>query len=162
MNKEAEYFEVDRLDGDGLCSDDNCPCPKPGTKIPYGTGYLYISQKVIDFRRDVPSKEAARKKFIGQYKGLEQRQTGTGLDILGSITIITPPGKYAPILMCERAARLRGLDLDIAAMDAKVWWETGKVPYRVTPLSKHRSTINELLDMTALNHSNKKWWRFWK
>jgi hypothetical protein len=35
--------------------------------------------------------------------------------------------------MCEMGAKKRGLDLAVAAADAKYWWETGLVPLRATP-----------------------------
>ena len=41
-----------------------------------------------------------------------------------------------PILVCEEGAKLRGIDMEVAAADAKRWWETGKVPLRPTPLAK--------------------------
>jgi len=50
-----------------------------------------------------------------------------------------PPGTSSPILMCEQGAKLRGLDLEVAAADAKYWWETGLVPLRVTPIARIRT-----------------------
>src|SRR5205085_9119964 len=42
--------------------------------------------------------------------------------------------RIGPVLMCEQGARLRNLDLGVAAADAKQWWETGQVPLRATPI----------------------------
>jgi hypothetical protein len=42
--------------------------------------------------------------------------------------------KFQPILICEQAAKNRGLNLDVAANDARLWWGTGKVLRRATPL----------------------------
>ncbi len=36
--------------------------------------------------------------------------------------------------MCELGAKCRGLDLEIAASDAKHWWATGEIPLRPTPM----------------------------
>jgi hypothetical protein len=36
--------------------------------------------------------------------------------------------------MCEECAKSLGLDLDVAAADAKHWWETGLAPLRPTPM----------------------------
>ncbi len=41
-----------------------------------------------------------------------------------------------PILICKQASELRRIDQDIAAADAKQWWETGRVPLRPTPLAQ--------------------------
>jgi len=43
-----------------------------------------------------------------------------------------------PILVCEQGARLRGIDMKVAADDAKRWWETGKVPLRPTPMANRK------------------------
>lgn len=65
-----EYFEDDppsqRLPNGGLCSDNNCPCPQ--VVIPYGTGYLYIEQRLIDFRRQYPTVKSAREAMQGGVK----------------------------------------------------------------------------------------------
>ena len=111
-----DHFEVGRPEGDGVCSDDQCPCPN--TVIPRGAGYLYVNQNVIDFRRDCPS--------IEDFKVKRSQHGGV---MFGSGTII-------PVLMCEEGAKLRGLDLEVAAADARHWWETGKVPFRETPQSQ--------------------------
>jgi hypothetical protein len=37
------------------------------------------------------------------------------------------------VLICERGARLRHLDLKVAAADAAHWWRTGQIPLRPTP-----------------------------
>lgn len=118
-----EYFEVERPYGDAYCSDDGCPCGYPGAVIPRGGGYVYISQDLVDFRRDARSLRDAQRKIERM-----QQQTGSIL-ILG-------PGVAVPILMCEQGARRRGLNLQTAAADAKHWWKTGLVPLRPTPLAK--------------------------
>lgn len=123
---ELRYFEVSRPEGDGLCSDDDCPCG-PATRIPRGTGYLYISPDVVDFRRDARSIKDAAKKLQRL-----QKQLGGGL-------IIAASGVFTPVLVCKRGARLRRLDLEVAAADAGYWWETGKVPLRPTPLAGKQS-----------------------
>jgi len=43
--------------------------------------------------------------------------------------------KIGPELLCKQAARKKRLDLDIAARDAKLWWESGKVPARESPVA---------------------------
>ena len=121
-----KYFEVPCPEGDGLCSDDACPCG-PSTKIPRGSGYLYISQDVVDFRRDARSFEDAARKL----KRLKERM---------GIYVMFGSGVFAPVLVCKRGAKLRKLDLEVAAADAKYWWETSKVPLRATPLAGSKKT----------------------
>jgi len=111
------YFEVPRPAGDGVCSDNNCPCPE--VLIPRGSGYIYISQDVVDFRKDAPTVVKAKRK-LSQLAGSQ------------AITFMSGP---SAILMCEQGAKLRGIDLGVAAADAKHWWETGQAPLRATPVA---------------------------
>lgn len=115
-----EYFEVPCMIIQGLCSDRECPCPE--TVIPRGTGYLYISKELVDFRQDALTLKDLERKI-----GLLRQRFG-GLVTIG-------PGVAAPILVCEQGAKLRKLDLEIASLDAKIWWEKGLVPLRTTPLA---------------------------
>jgi hypothetical protein len=80
-------------------------CPCNETQIPKGSGYLYISRKAVDFMRAV--------------------KTGK-----------MPPYVIGPmpILVCEQGAKFRGINLKIAADDAKRWWNEGKAPLRPTPM----------------------------
>lgn len=144
------YFEVERPTLDGRCSDIECPCPPPGTTIPHGSGYLYISQEVVDFRRDAHS-----------IQDTERKLTRLGQQLGGFV--MPGPGVVAPILMCERGARRRKLDLEIAAADARHWWETGLVPFRATPLAGTREATKERRQLRSQPKSaNRKWWQFWK
>ncbi len=119
-----EYFECDRPSGDGLCSDNNCPCPE--VVIPRGTGYLYIEQSLVDFRRQYPTMEAARG---AMRQGIERMRASYGFRAMTTFY------RLGPILVCEEGAKLRNLDLAVAGADAKHWWETGQVPLRATPLA---------------------------
>lgn len=122
------YFEVPRPSGDGLCSDRECPCGIPGEVIPRGTGYLYISQEVVDFRRDAPGIDDVQAKARQMERRLEQQ--------FGPSAVVIASGMATPILVCEKGARKRKLNLEAAAADATEWWETGLVPLRATPLAK--------------------------
>jgi len=116
----VEYFEVMRPSGDGLCSDDNCPCGIPGARIPRGEGYLVISEGVIEFRRDARSIEESKTKVLNvQAKGVIIPHRGKGV--------------VTPILCCGQSPKLNGLDRRVAAADAKHWWKTGLAPLRATP-----------------------------
>jgi hypothetical protein len=96
---------VDVLRKAAVCSDRACPCPE--TPIPDGTGYLYISDAAVE--RMTALKE------------------GRGGDTFGA--------GLMPVLVCEQGARLRGLDLRVAAEDASRWWECGRVPLRPSPMA---------------------------
>jgi len=119
----AEYFECDVPAGDGRCSDDSCPCPE--VVIPRGTGYLYIDQDLVKFRRQYPTVKSA----VEAMKRLQDQMRASGVGLTGFY-------RLGPILVCEQGAKLRKLDLEVAAADAKYWWETGKVPLRATPLRR--------------------------
>lgn len=79
-------------------------CPCPETVIPKGEGYLYISAEAVKF--------------------MKMKQSGQAQNIMFG---------PMPVLVCEEGAKLRGLDLQVAADDAKLWWSEGKVPLRPTP-----------------------------
>lgn len=120
------YMEVPRnlqSDGNALCSDDSCPCGVPGARIAPGEGYIYVSKEVADFRKDCPTAAQAQIKV----QRIQQQ--------LGAM-IFAASGVFSPILMCELGARKRGLDMEVAASDARHWWKTGQVPIRPTPLEK--------------------------
>lgn len=117
----VKYFECTRPSGDGTCSDDSCPCGYPGVKIPRGTGYFYISKELVEMRRDALGLAEIQQKVIAT-----QRKFGA--------TIVTATnGVFMPILMCELGAKKRGINLEVAAADAKHWWETGLAPLSPTP-----------------------------
>ncbi len=124
-----EYFDAPEANPgqDGVCSDNECPCGYPGATIPRGTGYLYISKELVEFRRDARSVEQARKK-------LERIRASTP-----GMMVIFDPSVSMPILMCEQGARKRGLDMEVAAADARYWWEHHKAPLRPTPLAKEKA-----------------------
>lgn len=123
--EEVGWFEVEVPSGIGLCSDNDCPCSE--TVIPRGTGYIYISKEVVEFRRDCPTIAQAQEKID------RIRRDAAALTGGGSVVLIAP-GVAAPILVCEEGAKLRQLDMDVAAADARQWWATGRVPLRPTPI----------------------------
>jgi hypothetical protein len=120
-----EYFEVPeaRPGQDGICSDNGCPCGFPGAKIPRGMGYIYISKAVVDFRKDARTLREAELKMASMEKQM-------------NALVMFDQNTVTATLMCEQGARKRGLDLAVAAADAKHWWETGLVPLRETPLAR--------------------------
>lgn len=123
----AGYFESRPPEGDGLCSDNECPCPPPGTPIPRGEGFLYVPPTVVEMRRDAPTLDDLMDKQLRQVEGDQ---------LAGDFryaTVVPRQGIYHPILMCRQGARRRGLDLETAARDAAFWWKTWLVPLRPTP-----------------------------
>jgi hypothetical protein len=117
------YFECTRPSGDGTCSDDSCPCGYPGANIPRGSGYVYVSKELVEMRRDALGLAEI------QAKALKMQQK------MGATMMTATSGVFMPIVMCEQGARKRGIDLAVAAADAKHWWETGLVPLRPTPMA---------------------------
>jgi hypothetical protein len=105
--------------GNARCSDNSCPCGFPGAELSPGEGYMYVSKDVADFRRDCPTTDEA----IRKAKGMQARGETVRAEQL------------LPVLMCKRGAMKRGLDLSVAAEDARQWWFTGLVPIRPTPLA---------------------------
>ena len=116
-----DYFEVPRPEGDGVCSDDACSCKR--AVIVRGNGYLYVSQEAVDFRNDARSVAAAQAKIN------RVRMQMSGMAEAAAVI----HGRTTAVLLCEQAARSRGLEIAIAAADARHWWETGTAPLRATP-----------------------------
>lgn len=99
-----DMLTIELLKTTAVCSDNKCPCQE--TKIPEGSGYLYISPKAVV-------------RMTALKEGRAEGTIGFGL---------------MPVLVCEQGAKLRDIDLKVAAEDAKRWWVTGKVPLRPTPI----------------------------
>jgi hypothetical protein len=116
--------------GSGLCSDKACPCPE--VTIARGEGYLYIDQELVDFRSRYPRLADAQRAKVSQLNAMCDR-LGVGSTVMSY--------RIGPILVCEQGARLRKLDLETAAADARHWWKTGQVPLRVTPVVGHGQTV---------------------
>ena len=123
-SSKLEYFECDVTSGDGLCSDNACPCPE--VAIPRGTGFLYIEQGLVDFRRQYPTLASARRAMQEKQQQMRGAFASRGSTFGGFY-------RLGPILVCEQGAKLRKLDLQVAGEDARHWWKTGKVPLRATP-----------------------------
>jgi len=108
------YMEVPEPGRSAVCSDDKCPCPE--VPIARGEGYMYVSEELAELRRRCPS--------LGEIKAWRE-QLGENVMFGG--------GTLSPVLTCEQGARLRNLDMTVAAQDAQWWWKTGQVPCRPTP-----------------------------
>jgi hypothetical protein len=92
--------------------------------IARGSGYLYISQEAVDFRKDARSVEAARD------KANRVRLQMSDMDEAAAVI----HGRITAVFLCQKAAERRCLDLVVAAADARHWWETGMAPLRATPV----------------------------
>jgi len=122
---------------DGICSDNECPCGSPGARIPRGTGYMYISKAVVEFRKDALTVDEVQAKI----QMVEKQMMGF---------VLFAQDTVSPTLMCEQGARKRGLDLEVAAADAKYWWETGYVPLHETPLVIRKVDAQPAVQQTAI------------
>ena len=121
------YFEVPRPQGTARCSDRACPCSE--IEIPQGSGFLYISQELCNFRQDCLTYSELLIK-LQQMADSDKATQATGA---AGVVRFLAPGTSAPILMCKHAANLRGVNMNLAAADAAHWWKTGLVPLRPTP-----------------------------
>jgi hypothetical protein len=120
---------------------------------------MYVSKEVVDFRRDALTVQASEQKVA-----LMRQRMGTF--ILFGQNVITST------LMCEQGAKKRGLDMNVAAADAKYWWKTGLVPLRATPLAGSTEARKERERVSSRGESPpekrpaaspaKRWWEFWK
>jgi len=133
------FFEGLPPTGDGLCSDRDCPCPE--VKIPRGTGYAYISEDLVKSRYNARSLYKLDENTRELLTELTERwepggQVGRAI-LTSSLT--------SPLIMCELGAALRGIDLAVAAADAKLWWETNLAPLRPTPKSPKIEPLIKIL-----------------
>ena len=117
-----DSFEVRLPSGDGRCSDNDCPCPSPGTPIPHGGGFLYIDPATVEFRRQARTNDALKTKGADIQQDFQRR----------GINIVHDPAVYKAILVCEQGARKRGLNLEVAAEDARLAWTEGRALLRAT------------------------------
>ena len=122
-----EYFESPVRDTDGYCSDPQCPCAE--VKIPRGTGYLYVAPKLVEYRRNFRTLHDLEQE-------IERMEQTT------NYMVMLDPHLVSPILVCERGARRRALNLEIAAADARRWWESGLVPLRPSPAAGGGSKVD--------------------
>ena len=120
--KTPRSFEVPVRNETGFCSEPECSCGN--AVIPKGTGYLHISQKVVNFRKDCPTPRDLLFK-------LNKTQATLGC----FETFALDHGTVYPRLLCKQAAIRHQLSLEVAAQDAANWWNTGAVPLRSTPMS---------------------------
>jgi len=118
-----DFIECEKPQGVGYCSDNECTCTP--TPINDGQGYIYISEEVVQFRKDALSLSAVQAKIVKLTS-----ETGKYVSI----------SKYAPLLVCEAAAKKRNLDLTAASEDALLFWGSGIVPLRATPLQKKETS----------------------
>lgn len=118
-------FQVPPRKEAGRCAEPGCSCGN--APIPRGSGYLYIPEEVVAYRKDCPSPAELLYKLNDS---LAKAGCFQGRDFDRSAMF--------PRLLCKAAAVRRLLDLDVAAEDAETWWETGQVPLRATPTSYDR------------------------
>ena len=122
-----DVFELPRPRGHAACD------VHLGESIPRGSGYLHVSKEVVEFRKDARTMSEARSKEKRQIASMKQM-----VDSWGGGSFTVDSALFTPYLMCEAAARERGIDLDVAAADAEYWWKTGFVPLRATPRRRRR------------------------
>jgi len=104
-----------------LCSDNDCPCTDQKSLVIGKTAYLYISQGVVDFRKDCLS-------ILERDMKIQKM----GRDLSPSLLFVDG-GVANPFYLCEVGARQRRLNLKVALADAEQVAKTGFAPLRPTP-----------------------------
>jgi hypothetical protein len=125
-----ETYEVGPLSDGAVCSDPECPCAE--VSVPRGGGYLYTSRETVAFRKTRRSLVEVQEALASFGKLLSQGRAAEA----GAIEAVFRAKKHNGILMCETGARRRGVDLSVAASDAKMLWDSGRAPLRETPLAR--------------------------
>jgi hypothetical protein len=119
--REGNAFETGEKNPQSiLCSDDACPCTDRSQLVIGRTAYLYISQEVVDFRKDCRTLLARDLKITEMSKRFDA-------------SVVFCSDVSNPFYLCETGARRRGLDLAVALADARMAAETGFAPLRPTP-----------------------------
>jgi len=122
--KNMIYFETKPpFMGKAYCSDEKCNCNE--VELSTSDSYIYISQELVEFRRDC----LTNKKFD---KKVDQIKKDNELENFTFIGGIAP----TPIIMCKNAAVRNRLDLGKANSDAKLWWLENKLPLETTPIKQ--------------------------
>lgn len=101
---------------------------------------MYVEEWLVSWGRLYPRWEDRRRAMAeamqtdaqDKYRFLLDRR----IDIQGTL-------RSGPLLVCERGARLRNLDLKVAAADCRHFWKTGQVPLRATPVKNPRQFWSE-------------------
>jgi len=117
--------------GNRKCADRECPCE--GRTIIRGEGYLYLSEEVVDFRYEFHTHVEAIEEMDRRVREKYGRP-------------VKYECRFGPRLFCKKAAQRHKLDLDIAAADARHWWQTGEAPLRSTPIAGSQLAKQERLD----------------
>lgn len=121
IDKVVEYF-YQPITSPAFCSDNQCPCNE--TSIKKGKGFLYVSKEAVEFRRDARSEKELKAKAAKYIESL-----GGG----DRTAVVLDHMMYKAALICETAAKQRGLNLKVAAADAKYAWKYSQAPLRATP-----------------------------
>lgn len=108
-----------------LCSDNSCPCPGTERLVPGKTGFLCITDEIVESHSDA----LTDKEFIKKMRA----RLNIKADAHGVRAMANLQGIGIPLFMCEDGARQRGLDLRVAAADAEYVSMTGWCPLRPTP-----------------------------
>jgi len=121
-----EYFESEVPKGRAACRDEDCPCYGQ-TSMAAGEGFLIITKKNLEFRRDCRTVGQLNAKVEAIERQSRQK---------GHLIVLLDVSAGYPVLACEVAAKRRNIDRAIAQEDARRWWQSGQVPFRLTPAAR--------------------------
>lgn len=103
------------------CSDQNCPCSGDEPLQVGKTAYVFISDSLLEMRRDAIT-------YLDLHRKLDKLTSRLSLDYT-----YFGAGSVDPMVLCERGAKLRNLDLKVALEDAALCLQDGFMPLRATP-----------------------------
>ncbi|MFZ4525556.1 MAG: DUF1566 domain-containing protein [Chlorobium sp.] len=116
ITQELPMMECSPFPGETFCSDSECSCSY--ATMPPAKGYLWIKPEVAVTRMTCLS--------LTLLHGYLRASAISGIDEIMQLCL--------PVVVCEKAAKRRNLDLVVASSDYDSWVKTGTVPCRATPL----------------------------
>lgn len=119
-------MECPPFQGQAFCSDSDCSCSN--TIMPPGKGYLWIKPEIVETRK----------------KCLTLAEMQKHMATTKTTTIDEIRERYLPIVVCEKAAIKRNLNLDVASADFTMWVMRGKVLCRPTPIIVASDSLNSI------------------
>ena len=139
------YFELRLPEGDGVCSDNYCPCGFPGARIPRGSGYVLISEAIVNWRRKFPTlAEWDRAQIIIQ--GMQA--DAADKEFMETLEVV-PASGLQPIMCCQQSPLLEIVDRQVAAADAQAMWKSARLPLRATPLKDGNGLFSDKASLPA-------------
>ena len=135
-------LELRLPEGDGVCSDNFCPCGFPGAKVPRGGGYVILSKELVEWRKKFPT--------LAEWDvALASIQSQTDPAVKAAMQLVLPPSGLQPTVCCDQSPLLDIVDREIAAADARLMWKSARLPLRATPLKGGTGVFSDSATLPA-------------